>query len=368
VGRIFHEAGYHVSFVDVNPALIEKLNATHAYPLYVTMGDHYDKMIITDVDAIDGRDIPAICAAVNESEIAATAIGVNVLPIIARTIAAVIQERKEKGMGPFNFVLCENKINVHLTMKEYLKNLLDEETFAYAENNIGFCQSSIGCMVPAPPQELVEQDPLIICVENYNKIYTDAGGAIGQLPAIPNLIAYEPFSYYINRKLFMHNMSHCVAAYWGYQKGYTYIWEAISDPAIYETVEKSLHEVAQAMSYHYKTDKQELLFHGKELMNRYANTLLGDTIARVGGDPVRKLARSDRLVGAALFCLENGVNPNILIKTIPLGFTFRPEGDPSAKDIQSFMAEHTLAEALEKFCSLSQEEPLYSLILKEIHG
>ena len=26
-------------------------------------------------------------------------------------------------------------------------------------------------MVPAPPKELIAQDPLIICVENYNKLF-----------------------------------------------------------------------------------------------------------------------------------------------------------------------------------------------------
>ena len=367
VGRIFHEAGYHVAFVDVNPFLIGALNETHAYPLYVTMGEQYDKMMITDVEVVDGKDMEAVCNAVNNAEIAATAIGVNVLPIIARTIAAVIRDRKQKGLGKFNFVLCENKIDVHLTMRGYLRELLDDETYAYSEENIGFCQSSIGCMVPAPPKELIEKDPLIICVENYNKIYTDASGAVSALPAIPNLIAYEPFSYYINRKLFMHNMSHCVTAYLGYQKGYTYIWEAIGDPEIREKTATALDEVAEAMSRHYKTEKSELLAHGEDLMKRYANKLLGDTVARVGGDPVRKLNRADRLVGAALFCLENGVEPTILPAVIRLGFTFAPANDPSAESVRAFMAEHTPAEGLEHFCGLTSADPLFERVLKEFH-
>lgn len=367
VGRIFHEAGYHVAFVDVSPLLITELNKTHAYPLYVTMGDHYDKMMITDVEVIDGRDIPAICDAVNNAEIAATAIGVNVLPIIARTIAAVIRDRKEKDLGVFNFVLCENQINVHQIMRGYLRDLLDDDTFAYAEKNIGLCQSSIGCMVPAPPKELIEQDPLIICVENYNKIYTDASGAIGKLPEIKNLIAYEPFSYYINRKLFMHNMSHCVTAYLGYQKGYTYIWEAIADPEIREKTAKALDEVAEAMSVHYKVDKAELLEHGEDLMNRYANKLLGDTVARVGGDPVRKLGRNDRLVGAACFCLENGVEPTILPAVIALGFSFAPEKDPSAETVRAFKETHSASECIKHFCGIGENEPLFDRVLKELH-
>ena len=121
------------------------------------------------------------------------------------------------------------------------------------------------------------------------------------------------------------------------------------------------------MSRHYKTEKSELLAHGEDLMKRYANKLLGDTVARVGGDPVRKLNRADRLVGAALFCLENGVEPTILPAVIRLGFTFAPANDPSAESVRAFMAEHTPAEGLEHFCGLTSADPLFERVLKEFH-
>ena len=38
-------------------------------------------------------------------------------------------------------------------------------------------------------------------------------------------------------------------------------------------------------------------------MRRFANKALGDTVARVAADPLRKLrVRNDRLIGAALTC------------------------------------------------------------------
>ena len=364
-GRIFYEAGYSVSFVDVNMDLNRGLNEKHEYPLYITMGDNYDKRSVKNVCAVDGRDMDAICKACDEAEIAATACGVNVLPIITKSIAAVIKHRFAAGnKTPFNFILCENKIDVHLYVRELLRDLLTEEEYAFSEKYIGFCQSSIGCMVPAPPKEIIAENPLTVCVEDYNKIYTDKSGAVGEFPEIPNIIAYEPFSYYINRKLFMHNMSHCVCAYLGYKKGYDFIWQAIGDPEIKAHVKAALNETASAMSKHYGTDIEELNAHADDLIKRYGNKLLGDTVKRVGGDPKRKLSVGDRLVGASKFCLENGVVPEHIIPAILIGFEFDPEGDPTASEVSSFYKENGLKAALEKYCSLKLDDELYKLIVK----
>lgn len=367
VGRIFCEAGFETYFVDVNQDLIKNLNTTHSYPLYVTNGSEYDKREVTDVHAIDGRDIDAIINAVDQADICATAIGVNVLPIIAKTIANVIRHRFETKNTEFlNFVLCENKIDSHIYMRELLRELLNDDEYAFCDKYIGFCQSSIGCMVPAPPKELVEQNPLIVCVEDYNKIYTDKSGARGELPEIKNIIAYEPFSYYINRKLFMHNMSHALVAYMGFLKGYKFIWQAADDEDISAIAKKALGEAEKALARHYNADEDELAAHGDDLIARYKNRLLGDTVARVGADPIRKLSPSDRLCGAALFCLENGVEPTNISIGIAAGYLFSSIDDKSAVEIQEYVANAGIESAIEKYSCIKRDDTLYPYIKKAL--
>ncbi|MBQ9941064.1 MAG: hypothetical protein IJO74_05960 [Clostridia bacterium] len=367
VGRIFCEADYEVVFVDVNQDLITRLNSTNSYPLYVTNGSDYDKREVVNVSAVDGRDMDAIIEQVDQASICATAIGVNVLPIIAKTIANVIRHRFESGNTEvLNFILCENKIDSHLYMRDLLRDLLDEKEYEYCEKYIGFCQCSIGCMVPAPPKELVEKDPLIVCVEDYNKIYADKSGARGILPEIKNIIAYEPFAYYINRKLFMHNMSHALVSYLGYLKGYKFIWQAVEDPEILSTATKALAEAGEALSKFYGEDIRELNAHSEDLLNRYKNRLLGDTIARVGADPIRKLSPSDRLCGAALFCLKNGVEPNNIAIGIAAGYLFSSNDDKSAVEIQEFVAKEGIESAIEKYSSVKRDDPLYVYIKKAL--
>lgn len=364
VGRIFFEADYKVTFIDVNEKLVKMLNASKAYPIYVTMGNEYDHRIIKNVNAVDGNDISAVVNAAKDTTIIATAVGVNALKYIIPAISEIIKQRyKDNKEEYLNFILCENMIDVHIYVREMLKDKLTEKEYAFCEKHIGFCQSSIGCMVPAPPKELIEQNPLSVAVEDYNKIYTDKDGIRGELPDIDNIIAYSPFSFYINRKLYMHNMSHCVCAYLGFQKGYTYIWESILDQEIRNKVERALEETASALSLNYGVEIKELNDHAEDLVKRYANRLLADTVARVGADTKRKLGKNDRLIGAARFCLDNCINPSTIIDTIPLAFKFNTDNDPSSAEVSSYFTEHGLCESLKKYCQLNETEPLFGKII-----
>ena len=72
----------------------------------------------------------------------------------------------------------------------------------------------------------------------------------------------------------------------------------------------------------------------EDLLHRFGNRVLGDTILRLGRDPVRKLARSDRLVGAALNALAQGVTPVHLVTGIAAGLHFAHPDDPVAQQVQ----------------------------------
>lgn len=365
VGRILYEGGYATTFVDVNLNLVESLNQEASYPVYVTIGEKYSKVTIEKVSALDGRDIDAIGDFALDIEVIATAVGVNAIKYIIPSIAKIIKTKYEKKPEGFcNFILCENMIDVHQYVRDLLKEHLTLEENIFCDSHIGFCQSSIGCMVPAPPEHLLKEDPLAIAVEDYNKIYTDKEGIRGEMEEIQNIIAYSPFSYYINRKLFMHNMSHCLCAYHGFKKGYKYISQAIEDEEIRDKVYASLKETGQALFLAYNIDISEIEDHAQDLIKRYGNKLLGDTVERVGQDPKRKLQRNDRLIGAALFCLEQNIRPTNIIETIPLAFSFDMEKDPSSKETSTYYKEEGIEKALEKYCQLNPKDLLFDLIVK----
>jgi mannitol-1-phosphate 5-dehydrogenase len=200
-------------------------------------------------------------------------------------------------------------------------------------------------------------------VEPYNKLPVDKDGFKGDIPQIENMIPFLPFNYYIQRKLFMHNMSHAVTSYLGYLKGYTYIWEAIKDPTIKYIVLKALQESGVALSIKHEVSIKDILEHADNLIYRFSNKLLGDTVVRVGRDPVRKLSDKDRLVGAAEFCQQQEVNPTYIAIGIAAGYLFTPDEDDAADKIQDMIKVKGIEQAIKEYSNL-KDSLLLDLVLK----
>ena len=149
-------------------------------------------------------------------------------------------------------------------------------------------------------------------MERYGFLPVDRDAFRGEIPQIRNMVPFSPFDFYIRRKLYIHNLGHATAAYLGLYTGKPLIADAIDEPEILFLAEGAMLESAEALSKKYDIALPEILRHISDLLSRFANRSLGDTCARVGADPVRKLAASDRLIGSARLCLEQGVSPAYL--------------------------------------------------------
>ena len=146
-------------------------------------------------------------------------------------------------------------------------------------------------------------------VEEYGVLPVDRDAFVGDVPEIENMVPFSPFHYYIERKLYIHNMGHAICAYLGHYLGHEYICTAIADPAIRLCAQSAMYDSAAALSKKYGTDIVPVTDHVGDLIRRFGNTALGDTCARVGGDIPRKLAKSDRLTGAFLQACGQGFFP-----------------------------------------------------------
>ena len=248
-------------------------------------------------------------------------------------------------------------------MRGWIYECLTDEQKAWADKNLGLIEASIGRMVPPLTPEMRAQDPLLICVEPYCELPVDKDAFKGEIPDLVGLIPYSPFEFYIKRKLFLHNGGHAVCAYLGNLKGYDYIWEAIGDPEIYEAAKAAMNVSAQALIRKFGEGVRENVENNVvDLLFRFQNRALKDTVSRVGADPVRKLRRNDRIVGAALFAMEQGIDPAPVIKGIVAGLKFDREGDPTAPEIQKALKEQGIDFVIEKYMGLAKEEPLFDMI------
>ena len=366
IGKVFADSGYEVCFLDIMQEIIDEMNARGQYTVRIVSNDGETDTTVKPVRAVNSLTEQAIDEIV-DCEIMATAVGVNVLPRIAPVIARGMVARMERTGRPLDVILCENQLGADELMRGWIYEQLTDEQKAWADQNLGLVEASIGRMVPPLTPEMRAQDKLLICVEPYAELPVDKDAFKGDIPDLVGLIPYSPFEFYIKRKLFLHNGGHALCAYLGYEKGYEYIWQAIADPEIYEAAKASMMTSARALVNKFGEGVRENVESNVvDLLHRFQNKALKDTVARVGADPVRKLRRNDRIIGAALFAIEQGVDPAPIVKGIAAALRFDRAEDATAPELQAALHDKGLGYVLEHYMGLAPDEPLYRMIREEV--
>ncbi len=309
IGALFSQAGYEVTFVDVADTVVNELNRRNSYPVRIISSDSHQDITVSNVRAVNGKDIDATAKAICQADIMATAVGVNILKFIIPNLVAGLRMRMAKGDAPFNIIICENLMDANKILEGMILEQLNEEEKQWFSRNVGLVEASIGRMVPIQTEEMKDGDPLRVCVERYGFLPVDKDAFKGDIPEIKALVPASPFDFYLKRKLYIHNMGHAACAYLGGLMNLTYIYEAIDRDDIYIIVRNAMTESARTLSRKYNASLDEILLHIDDLLYRFTNAALKDTCQRVGNDPTRKLSPSDRLIGAGTLAEECGILP-----------------------------------------------------------
>ncbi len=363
IGQLLSESGYAITFVDVDQPLLDALNAAHSYTIQLVDNEGIQDVCVGPVRALHADDRDRVAAEIATAEIAATAVGARALPLVAPTIAAGIRQRRTHGpTAALNCIVCENLKGAAGVMRALVKEHLSADEQVYLDAHIGFVDTVIGRMVPPLPPEMRAQDPSLIRVEPYQELPVDRSGFVGPIPSIVAMEPCEDFGAYTARKLYVHNCGHAVLAYLGYLEGYSYGYEALADPAIEATLDRAWAESIAGQVAHYGVEAAWLQAHAADLRRRFANRALGDTILRLGRDPVRKLGPSDRLVAPARLAEQAGTVPRALSRAIAAAFHFDPPGDPIAVDLQQRLASQGIETVLAEVCQIAAHEALGQLI------
>ena len=309
IGTLFSASGFKTTFIDVAAPVVEGLNREGKYPVRIVSGSEHEDIDVINVCAVNGNDTEAVATVIAEADIMATAVGVNILKFIIPNIVAGLRKRMTLAAKPLNILICENLMDANKVLEGMIKAQLTAEECAWFDENVGLVEASIGRMVPVQTDEMKDGNPLRVCVERYGFLPVDKAAFKGEIPEIKNMVPFEPFDFYIKRKLYIHNMGHATCAYLGDILGLEYIYESIDREEVYAIVKGAMQESARALSLHSGVALEDILKHIDDLLVRFTNAALKDTCKRVGGDPKRKLSPTDRLVGAATLALKNGVVP-----------------------------------------------------------
>ena len=359
MGQLFSESGYHVTFVDVDLPLLDAFNERGEYTIKLVTNQRTDEVTVGPVAGVPADNGSAVAEVIVKAEIGATAVGARALKYVAPNVAMGIARRARQGVeAPLNLILCENLKGAADAFRGMVKAELPPAHHAYMEAHIGFVDTVIARMIPPLPADLHAKDPSFIIVEPYKRLPVDADAFVGDPPPVVGMIPASPFSFYTEQKLYMHNATHAVLGYLGYQYGYTLGYEALADAHIWAAAAGTMAESQQALEKKYSLPGGELTPFVDDLLERFGNRALGDTVFRLARDPIRKLAHSDRLVGAALNALEQGVEPINLVAGIVAAFKFDHPDDPIAAQLQAQLRQDGLESMLQNVCGLSPDSHL----------
>jgi mannitol-1-phosphate 5-dehydrogenase len=327
IGQVFARSGYETVFVDVDRKIIDALNARRSYQVVIKSNDAADRVIeVPNVRGVFAGDVQAVINELSDASYAATAVGANVLGKVVPVIAAGVSARMKSGIArPLDIILAENLRDAASFVRGKLAEA--DTTGQGIADATGLVETSIGKMVPIMKDSDRLRDPLLVYAEAYNSLIVDKYGFKNQIPQVTDLKPVENIAAYVDRKLFIHNLGHAASAYFGNRldPSLVFIWQSLDNKEILGKVRCCMTQAARALNRQYPKDLEQdaLSDHIEDLLTRFSNKALGDTIYRVGRDLCRKLDKNDRLVGAMLLCRKHGLACDEIADAVAAGCAFK---------------------------------------------
>lgn len=362
IGKLLADSGIDVIFADVNDDVIKQLQVQKHYNVKV-VGENLNKIEkVSNVTGVNSKDENAIINLFEQVDLVTTAVGPNVLKIIASTIAKGLIARLLSGnTQPLNIIACENMVRGTTFLKEQVFQYLDDDQKQQIDNHVGFVDSAVDRIVP--PVKIDSQDPLLVTVEEFSEWIVDKTQFKGSIPQIAGMEQTDNLMAFVERKLFTLNTGHAVTAYYGKLKGYQFVKESIEDPQVRTFVKSVMEESGAVLIKRYGFDPQAHAAYIEKILARFANPYLVDDVDRVGREPLRKLSYNDRLIKPLRGTLEYGLSHQNLVQAIATALCYYNENDPQAKELQQSLVQNGVINTLEKYTELKEKQVLEQIDL-----
>lgn len=349
IGQLFGCAGYRVVFIDVDPTLIAGLNRQRNYRV-VIKGNKEEEIIVPNVQAISALDNEKVIEAVSTAGILAVSVGKNVLGKIISAIASGLVMRNSVNPGiPLDIIIAENMRSASDFVREHLKDSLP--VGFPLETMVGLVETSIGKMVPNIQQAELEEDPLVVFAESYNTLIVDRKGFKSAIPKIKGLAPKDYIKAWVDRKAFIHNLGHATAAYYGYflHPKAVYLHEVLDDSEVLLFTRRVMLQSAAILKAAYPEEftESDLENHIDDLINRFRNKALLDTIFRVGKDLYRKLGANDRFMGSIRLAIHHGMSYDMILKAMTYAFYFKASDENGIRYAQDILFENQILVGIE---------------------
>lgn len=363
VACFLHNSGYEVIFAEVNDTTVQKLNAQKSYKVIEVGADGTSESTITNYRAINSRLNEAeLVQEIATADLVTCSVGPHILKFLAPVIAKGIDARST-DLTPVAVIACENAIGATDTLAEFIKapENTNPDRLADYDKRARFANSAIDRIVPA-------QDPdagLDVRLEKfYEWVVERTPFADHEPPAVEGIHWVDNLQPFIERKLYTVNTGHATAAYHGYIRRKSTVYDALQDREIQEEVKKALANTASLITQKHGIPQAEQQAYVDKIVRRISNPHLEDAVERVGRAPLRKLSRKERFIGPAAELAEHGKDCGALLDAAEMAFRFQNvEGDDESFKLAEIMEHNAPEEVVKQVCGLEPKEKLFPAVV-----
>lgn len=358
IGDLLHSSGYHITFIDVNDDLVNELNSTHSYDLYLIDHD-YTKKVIDNISAISMNDTASIIKAITNADIITTSVWANNLSKIAPIIAKGLNARLIENKPKINVIACENAMFATQILKQAMLNSSDIDE-ASLNQAAAYPSTAVDRVVLGttkngrPAVNIADYHELAI---EQNKLANPHDLPIKDAKYTDNLQKY------LQRKLYIVNCGHAFAGYLGYINGYENARDVFLNKEYVKEIREAMLEAAAFIESEYDFSHEEMMQYVDFAIKRYQAKGVDYAVSMVTRSPIRKLGVTDRMVGPCLGCEKYNLPNKMLLKGIAMIFLLNND-DSEAVVLQNYIKENGIEKAITHFTTIKNDSDMFNLILK----
>jgi mannitol-1-phosphate 5-dehydrogenase len=361
IGQLLHEAGYDITFVDIQDSVVNGLKARGRYEV-ILADETATRIPVNRVTALHSvNEAVEVTGRLAEAALITTAVGPSVLPILAPAIAQGLVERGRRGGAPVNVIACENMIGGSQALRSSVMECVPDEYAGVVEEVAGFPNAAVDRIVPEQTTEGVD-----VHVEPFYEWIVDASQVKGERPDVSGITYVEDLRPYIERKLLTVNTGHSATAYLGYAHGDSTIHAALEDEHVRETVSNTLKETGLLLVKEYSFDPEKHREYRHKVLARFGNPRISDDVTRVARAPIRKLGRNERFVSPALRLMDMGHMPECLAAVIRAVLCYDHPKDEEAQELQETIRAEGDRSALARYAGIEEDHPLVGLVAEQM--
>lgn len=363
IGHLLHLAGWQVTFIEVNRRLVDLLNTRRSYRVHV-LGNPARSSRIDGVSA-STPDRVAEDPATAVADLVFVSVGGANLADAGATIASVLKARMQAGnLSPLNIIVCENWYHAAETLRASILEALESQGID-SPPPFGVAESTIMRSCIEPTEEQRSEDPLAVQAQDFWTMELDEDALVTPFPPIEGMQPTSNFSHALQRKLFTYNMLNATISYTGWLIGHSHLDQAANDPRLQPLIAGAIEETTAAQVAAFGFDIADQREYAHRALRKFQDHAIVDPLTRQIRDPIRKLGRKDRLVGAALLCLDHNVDPRCIAVGIAAALRCRNPLDPAAEQLAKLVIRHGERGALARLSCLPPEHPLQDLVQEQ---